>query len=187
MVGGLAHENHGLQAGSPPITEEQLDTFLKAGFGERAAQVKSNYSDMLALSPLDARKQVATDNGFLLSSRMWGRLVQQRGNNAYVYLFMREPPAFRLYMPEQPDLNSDGGQRSYGAYHSGELAFVFDNLDLVGIGWDAEDHALSELVADYWVSFASNGNPNADGLPIWPAYNASEDRVQILDRKAEGW
>ncbi|MDP6094672.1 MAG: carboxylesterase family protein [Gammaproteobacteria bacterium] len=181
MVGGLAHENHGLQAGSPPITEEQLDTFLKAGFGERAAQVKSNYSDMLALSPLDARKQVATDNGFLLSSRMWGRLVQQRGNNAYVYFFMREPPAFRLYMPEQPVLNSDGGQRSYGAYHSGELAFVFDNLDLVGIGWDAEDHALSELVADYWVSFASNGNPNADGLPIWPAYNASEDRVQILD------
>lgn len=181
MVGGLAHENHGLQAAAPEITEQQLDEYLEGAFGESAGLVKSGYRASLASSPLDARKDVATDNGFLLSSRLWGRLVSERGNNAYVYFFMREPPVFRLYVPSMPDLNNDGGQRRFGAYHSGELAYVFDNLDLVGIGWNDDDRALSELVADYWVSFARNGNPNGDGLPDWPVYDPKSDVVQILD------
>jgi len=58
---------------------------------------------------------------------------------------------------------------------------VFDNLDLVGIGWNDDDRALSELVADYWVSFARNGNPNGDGLPDWPVYDPKSDVVQLLD------
>ena len=79
------------------------------------------------------------------------------------------------------DLAQLQAQRRFGAYHSGELAYVFDNLELVGIGWDSEDRELSETIADYWVSFARNGNPNADGLPNWPAYDPATDFVQILD------
>ena len=114
---------------------------------------------------------------------MWGRLVSERGDQAYVYYFSRPAPVFRLYVHERPDLYNDGGQRRFGAYHSGELAYVFDNLGLVGIGWDAADRALSETMADYWVSFARNGNPNADGLPNWPVYNPDEDLVQVLDTR----
>ena len=181
MVGGLAHENHGLQHTAAPITEAQLDEFLSQGFGESAAAIKALYADSISRSPLDARKDIGTDNGFLLSSRLWARLTTERGNQAWVYFFTREPPVFRLYMHEVPDLYGDGGQRRFGAYHSGELAYVFDNLNLVGIGWDADDHALSELMADYWVSFARDGDPNEEGLPPWPAYDPATDVVQILD------
>jgi para-nitrobenzyl esterase len=181
MVGGLAHESHGLQHTSPEINGQQLDGYLQATFGRAAGQVADAYADLAAVSPLDARKQIATDNGFLLSARMWGRLVIERGDDAYVYLFSREPPVFRLYVPAMPDLYGDGGQRRFGAYHSGELAYVFDNLDVVGLGWDEDDHGLSELMADYWVSFARNGNPNGDGLPRWPVYDPATDVVQILD------
>ena len=114
---------------------------------------------------------------------MWARLVTERGDDAYVYFFTREPPVFRLYVPAMPDLYGDGGQRRFGAYHSGELAYVFDNLDVVGLGWDDDDHGLSELMADYWVSFARNGNPNGDGLPDWPVYDPATDIVQILDSR----
>jgi para-nitrobenzyl esterase len=183
MVGGLAHENHGLQHTSPQINAQQLDNYLQAVFGEAAGRVGETYAELAASSPLDARKQIATDNGFLLSARIWGRLVRERGNDAYVYLFNREPPVFRLYVPAQPDLYGDGGQRRFGAYHSSELAYVFDNLDVVGIGWDDDDHALSELMADYWVSFARNGNPNGDGLPGWSAYDPATDIVQLLDSR----
>ena len=100
---------------------------------------------------------------------------------AYVYFFTRNPPAFRLYVPAQPDLNNDGGQRAFGAYHSGELAYVFDNLDVVGIGWDEQDKALAETVADYWFNFAATGNPNGPGLPQWRVFNPANDMVQILD------
>ncbi len=185
MVGGLANENHGLQHTAPEINERQLDDYLQAAFGESAGNIKAAYASSLANSPLDARKDIATDNGFLLSSRMWARLVAERGNNAYVYFFTRPAPVFRLYVPESPDLYQDNGARRFGAYHSGELAYVFDNLDLVGIGWDAGDHALSEMMADYWVNFARDGNPNGDGLPNWPAYDPATDVVQILDAKVQ--
>lgn len=181
MVGGLADEYFGLQQLSPEITEDELDAYLDRVFGDDAAEIKAAYADDIEDSPLAARKIITGDNGFILSARMWGRLVEDRGEDAYVYYFSRQPPVFRLYVPEMTDLNNDGGQRTLGAYHSGELAYVFDNLDLVGVGWDANDHALSETIADYWVNFARSGNPNGPGLPQWPTYNASTDTVQILD------
>ena len=88
---------------------------------------------------------------------------------------------FRIYVPENPDLTGNGGQRLFGAYHSGELAYVFDNLDLVGIDWDDGDRTLSETLADYWVNFAASGDPNGPGLPQWLAYDPDADVVQILD------
>ncbi len=181
MVGGLAEEYYGLQHTAGPIIEADLDNYLENAFGGEAAQVKSLYPEALDLSPLDARKEIMGDNAFLLASRMWGRLVSERGNNAYVYFFTRPAPVFRLYVHEDPDLTGNGGQRLFGAYHSGELAYVFDNLDLVGLDWDAGDRALAEIVADYWVNFAATGDPNGPGLPEWPAYEPEADVVQILD------
>lgn len=181
MMGGLADEYFGLQHNSPEITEAQLDEYLSRSFGDNAADVKSAYTDLIASSPLAARKTIAGDNGFIRTARDWARAIHARGDGAYVYFFTHKPPAFRLYVPEQPDLNNDGGQRSFGAYHSGELAYVFDNLDEVGIGWDEQDRALSERVADYWFNFAASGDPNGPGLPQWRLFDPDSDRVQILD------
>jgi len=181
MVGGLSHEYHGLAQSAAPIDEQELDVYLRANFGSAAEEIKANYTGYIAESPLDARKHIATDNGFLLSARLWARLVAERGDDAYMYYFTRPAPVFRLYRHEQPDLYGNGGQRLFGAYHSGELAYVFDNLDLIGIGWNDEDRDLSATVADYWVSFARNGNPNADGLPAWPVYDPADDSVQVFD------
>ncbi len=181
MMGGLADEFFGLQHTATEISEEQLDSFLNRSFGSNAARVKAAYAELIEDSPLSARKTIAGDNGFVRTARDWGKAISARGDDAYVYYFSRKPPVFRLYVPAQPDLNGNGGERAFGAYHSGELAYVFDNLNVVGIGWDDQDRELSETVADYWFNFAANGDPNGPGLPEWPVYDPATDTVQILD------
>ncbi|MEC7581000.1 MAG: carboxylesterase family protein, partial [Pseudomonadota bacterium] len=139
------------------------------------------YQGLIELSPISAQKAIAGDNGFIRTVRDWARLISANNDTAYVYYFSRPVPVFRLYMPSLPDLAGDGGGRSLGAYHSGELAYVFDNLGTVGIGWESDDHLLSATIADYWFNFAQSGNPNASGLPYWPAYEPTKDEVQVLD------
>ncbi len=34
-----------------------------------------------------------------------------------------------------------------------------------------------------WVNFAKTGNPNGPGLPHWPAFSASSQRVMYLDAR----
>ena len=78
-----------------------------------------------------------------------------------------------------PDLAGDGGQIT-GGLSFRRAAYVFDNLSTVGIGWEPDDHLLSATIADYWFNFAQSGNPNAPGLPSWPAYEPTKDEVQVL-------
>ena len=46
------------------------------------------------------------------------------------------------------------------------------------------DRALAEIIMDYWVNFATRGDPNGPGPAPWPAYDAS-DVVQILGKRSK--
>ena len=32
----------------------------------------------------------------------------------------------------------------------------------------------------YWTNFAKTGDPNGEGLPVWPAYDASDETLMEL-------
>ena len=181
MAGALADEYFGLQEGAAEISEADLDSYITRTFGSIGLSLKSGYQVLIDQSPISAQKTIAGDNGFIRTVRDWAQLLSANNDAAYVYYFSRPAPVFRLYVPARPDLHGDGGARSLGAYHSGELAYVFDNLDVVGIGWEPQDYMLSEKIADYWFNFASSGNPNGPGLPNWPAYDSTSRMVQIFD------
>ncbi len=36
---------------------------------------------------------------------------------------------------------------------------------------------------DFWVNFASSGNPNGDGLPEWKQFNSNADEMMELGSK----
>jgi para-nitrobenzyl esterase len=80
----------------------------------------------------------------------------------YRYYFTRRPPG-------APEL-SVNPLTGPGVYHSAELYYVWDNLQIRDWPWTAEDRRLADIMSSYWVNFAKSGNPNADGLPQWPAY-----------------
>jgi len=58
---------------------------------------------------------------------------------------------------------------------------VFHNLGGRGPAPRPEDAAVSDLMSAYWTNFAKTGNPNGAGLPEWPAFTASSQRVISFD------
>ena len=97
---------------------------------------------------------IQADRSFVWEMRTWARAVEAAGNRAYLYFFSQAPPVFRIYVPERPAIDLPDGPRGYGAYHSGDLAYVFANTRLVGIDWTDWDHELSDAMSQYWVNFA---------------------------------
>ena len=76
-------------------------------------------------------------------------------------------PAWNYYFDYVRQSNRN---RSRGAGHGSEGAYVFDILVLPG----AEDRAMARSMQGHWVRFAETGDPNGPGLPNWPRYSGAE-------------
>ncbi|HEX2533178.1 MAG TPA: carboxylesterase family protein [Chitinophagaceae bacterium] len=85
----------------------------------------------------------------------------------YVYRFTRKVPATGEYV-------------KYGAFHTGEVPYAFNNLKFVQRSWKPVDEQLAQTMSDYWVNFVKTGNPNGAGLPAWPAYTLLKKEIQFL-------
>jgi para-nitrobenzyl esterase len=63
---------------------------------------------------------------------------------------------------------------NWGAHHAAELSFVFNNPGGFGgsTEWNDAERRLADAMIGYWVQFATTGDPNRDGLPAWPKFDA---------------
>lgn len=108
--------------------------------------------------------EVNTD-GFGAPARWFARAMTKAAQrNVYLYYFTHVVPT--------------PGGRALGAFHTGEIPFVFGSDP----GWPhgPYDPALRNAISGYWVQFAATGNPNRPGLPPWPRYEPSSDRYLEL-------
>ncbi|XP_072136082.1 fatty acyl-CoA hydrolase precursor, medium chain-like isoform X2 [Mobula birostris] len=70
------------------------------------------------------------------------------------------------------------------ADHGDEIGYVFgsafwDGDILINGSMTAEEMALSRTIMRYWANFAKTGNPNGEGLVLWPVYDQSESYLQL--------
>jgi len=71
--------------------------------------------------------------------------------------------------------------REAGAFHAGEILYVFDNLDVFPWLIDDADRTLARIASSYWVNFVKTGDPKGSGLPPWPSYRGPGAPVMGLD------
>jgi para-nitrobenzyl esterase len=72
-----------------------------------------------------------------------------------------------------------GARARVGAFHQLEIPYVFGNPP-AWIPRDQTDERLSAAIMDYWVRFATAGDPDDEGAPAWPPYEAAGERYLEL-------
>ena len=131
-----------------------------------------------------AQSQLAGFRDRILWQHMnWAALHTRNHNRAYLYFFTHAPPL----APGSHFRNRDGGHLpgGIGARHEAEYCYAFDSLAHVKNPWRPIDAHLADVMSSYWANFAAKGDPNGDGLPMWPVYGSSrEDVMELGDRVA---
>lgn len=115
----------------------------------------------------------ADNSPLRLSSYTIAERKEAQGTAAvYMYYFRWRSPVL------------DGKLRSM---HCMEIPFIFDHVDdlqiMTGMGQDR--YALAHQMSEAWVSFARTGNPGHAGLPVWPAFRASERATMVFGTESQ--
>ncbi|XP_016076496.1 PREDICTED: carboxylesterase 5A isoform X2 [Miniopterus natalensis] len=109
---------------------------------------------------------------FVVPGVVTARCHRDAGAPVYFYEFQHRPDCFKDTKPA-----------FVKADHSDEIRFVFGGAflkgDVIFEGATEEEKLLSRKMMKYWANFARTGDPNGEGLPLWPAYDAKERYLRL--------
>jgi para-nitrobenzyl esterase len=148
---------------APDMTLDEYKMIMTFVYGEYGDEALALYPAQTDQEVKPSFATLLTEMLFASPSKFAAASMADIDSPAYLYKFTQEP--------KDPQL------QPMGPFHGYEVAFVFGNLDEM-MGED--DVALSEAMMDYWVNFATTGDPNGSGVPEWPAFMLESDEYQEL-------
>jgi para-nitrobenzyl esterase len=175
LIGSNADEAEIFLAGTT-VSRARYEAQMRTMFGDYADEALALYPGNGLGGARQALSRALTEVGFASSARFAARMMSGGASDdvdggaasgapgapsVYLYEFTRAP----LFNP-------------LGAFHAVELPYVFGTFDLLdgGLGFvQPADRELSETMMGYWTRFAATGDPNGEGAPEWPRYEAASD------------
>lgn len=143
----------------PPATDAQTYTRdIRARYGDLAETYLRLYP------PRDIEQMQLAATRDVVFGWAAERLVRNQaalGQPSYLYYFDHDYPSAAA-----ADLT---------AFHASEVPFVFGTFENTPAGWpvianSAEERAFSNVMLDYWTSFARDGRPSAQHAPAWEVF-----------------
>lgn len=143
----------------------------------RSEACRTQGESLLSLYPIgkgtsvvNALEGLYRDGSYAWNTWTWARLQSTHGRGK-VYLYY-----FDVRTPASPN----------GAHHGDDVAYVFGNFDIPGksaanVAPRSANLRVSDLIRRYWINFASNGDPNGPGLPVWPTFREGAQRAMVFD------
>lgn len=161
------NQDEGLIFG-PIKTAEEFRKHAEAEYGSEAKDFLRHYPASTDEEAAASQQNLSRDMIFGAQNYIWAKVhSRQENGKVYVYRFTRKVPATGEYV-------------KYGAFHTGEVPYAYDNLQFVDRPWEPVDRELARIMSSYWVNFIRTGNPNGPELPNWPAYTTSEKQIMVL-------
>jgi para-nitrobenzyl esterase len=163
MTGGNSFEGSVMMG-----TLISIDAYA-AILGERQARARQLYAADFSHSKQRGFQRMFGDNRYLLSARVLGQSMEAVNTPAWLYYV--------------DFLTRDQRGKAAGTSHGSDGYYLFGGH----MNPDPQVQELARQLRHYWVNFATSGNPNGEGLPLWPAYRAETDQwlVFAVDSKAQ--
>jgi carboxylesterase type B len=147
----------------PPAQQDQAHLLYPSGSNQTEAR--------------DSYIAVLTDGQFTSTTRRTAQCVSQN----------QTMPVWRYFFTHKHTIAQ---LADLGSYHGMELFYVFNNWENATLGsgilFKPADDSVQKAMLNYWVNFASTGNPNGTGLVNWPQFHSSTDCYLEIDATPNG-
>jgi para-nitrobenzyl esterase len=176
MLTGITADDFGPPAEFLKITMATFVASLLAMLGEKKeafSAIKDEYLARCAVKTDQEARDIAkrAQQEYRMASIFsWATWRAKTTKSAtYTYFFDQAIP-----WPQHPE---------FGAFHSSDLLYAFDNLAKLDRPWTDTDRSVADMVSSCWVKFVKTGNPNHNGLPVWSPFEPGKPVTMILGPK----